>query len=173
MLPMPLPPPLDMSVIPKISTDQVEPWINELERRCRERGLRLTPSRRTVLRTLYLRGRPVSAYTLLRDLGDLGWHPAPPTVYRALDFGVTQGFAHRVETLQAFIACPQPGPIHRSQFLICTGCGDTREVMDRALATGVDAAAAGQGFTLERSIVEMLGRCSTCTANESEGPSSG
>ena len=169
---MPLPPRSNRSVIPKISTDQVEPWIEEVELRCRERGLRLTPSRRTVLRTLYLRGRPVSAYTLLRDLGDDGWHPAPPTVYRALDFAVAQGFAHRVETLQAFIVCPQPGQTHRSQFLICTDCGDTREVMDRALATGVEEAAAGQGFTLERSIVELLGRCSTCAAKDSEGPSS-
>src|ERR1043166_9681958 len=66
------------------------------ERICRERGVRLTETRRRVLEVIREAGRPVGAYGLLAQLSG---HPMPPTVYRAIDFLLAQKFIHRIESL--------------------------------------------------------------------------
>ena len=39
-----------------------------------------------------------------------------------LDFLVAHGFAHKIERLNAFVACLHPDDGHRPAFLICRGC---------------------------------------------------
>src|SRR6202043_12814 len=70
------------------------------ERICRERGVRLTETRRRVLELILEAGQPIGAYGLL---GRLSGHPMPPTVYRAIDFLLAQKFIHRIESLNAFV----------------------------------------------------------------------
>jgi Fur family zinc uptake transcriptional regulator len=55
-------------------------------------------------------------------------------VYRALDFLIAQGLVHRLESLNAFIGCPQSEENHAGQFLICTGCGEVTEIEDSEIA---------------------------------------
>ena len=93
--------------------------------RCaRERGVRLTPLRRRVLELVWGSHRAVKAYDLLAALGDAVGAAKPPTVYRALEFLMAQGLVHRIDSLNAFVGCPQPDHRHSAQFLICGGCGD-------------------------------------------------
>lgn len=40
---------------------------------------------------------------------------APPTVYRALDFLLEQGFNHQIKSLNAFLGCPTPHLPHKHQ----------------------------------------------------------
>ena len=83
------------------------------ERTCAERGLQLTPVRRRVLEYLLGEHRALGAYEILERLRTEGLGKQPPVAYRALDFLVTHGFAHRIEKLNAFIACGLPGEPHQ------------------------------------------------------------
>ncbi|RMD92342.1 MAG: transcriptional repressor, partial [Alphaproteobacteria bacterium] len=73
------------------------------EARCRESGLRLTPLRRRVLEILLESHRPLGAYDILARLRADGRPAQPPVAYRALDFLVAHGLAHRLHSLNAFL----------------------------------------------------------------------
>jgi len=126
------------------------------------RGAALTPIRRRVLEMILKARRPVGAYDLLAGLRIATGKAMPPTVYRTLDFLVAQGFVHRIESQNAFVACVEAASPHRSQFAICDNCGRTVESMDDALARKLSRQAARLGFKIERQIVEMHGTCATC-----------
>lgn len=126
------------------------------------RGAALTPIRRRVLEMILKARRPVGAYELLAGLKNATGKAMPPTVYRTLDFLIAQGFVHRIESQNAFVACIEAESPHRSQFAICDNCGRTVESMDDALARKLSRQAARLGFKIERQIVEMHGTCATC-----------
>ena len=143
------------------------------ERRCAARRARLTPLRRRVLELVWRSHRPVGAYAILEALAaqrDDGGpaavpaRPAPPTVYRALDFLLEHGLIHRIESHNAFIGCAAPTHRHGAQFLICTGCGIAAELDNPALDRAMQAAARRLGFTVAHATVEAAGLCSTCRA---------
>jgi Fur family zinc uptake transcriptional regulator len=126
------------------------------------RGAALTPIRRRVLAMILKARRPVGAYELLAGLKTATGKAMPPTVYRTLDFLIAQGFVHRIESQNAFVACVEADSPHRSQFAICDNCGRTVESMDDDLARKLSRQAAKLGFKIERQIVEMHGTCATC-----------
>lgn len=127
-----------------------------------ERGARLTPVRRRVLEILLEGHRALGAYEVLERLGQDGFGNQPPVAYRALDFLVEQGFAHRVARLNAFIACSHPGQDHSPAFLICRACQAVAEAPGAGIHAAVAAAAAPLGFATERTIIEALGLCPAC-----------
>jgi len=129
---------------------------------CRERGVRMTEQRLAVLRLLCASDRPLGAYDLLEQLRGLVKNPAPPTVYRALDFLLEQGLVHKLESLHAYIGCTHPDHPHASQFLICSDCGEVNEVEDPAVTRSLDAAGEALGFHTQRPVVELLGTCAEC-----------
>ncbi|MBK1649251.1 Fur family transcriptional regulator [Rhabdochromatium marinum] len=140
--------------------------LEHAEALCRERGLRLTEQRKTVLRLLCAANKPMSAYELLECMRTVVKNPAPPTVYRALDFLLEQGLAHKLESLHAYIGCTHPDHPHASQFLICDGCGEVTEVEDASVAASLQAAGQALGFQAKRPIVEVLGTCAQCCAKQ-------
>ena len=75
--------------------------LNAAEARCGAADQRLTAPRRRVLELLLQAGQPVKAYDLIASFAIDGPPAKPPTVYRALDFLEKQGFAHRIESLNA------------------------------------------------------------------------
>lgn len=129
-----------------------------------ERGLRLTPVRRRVLEILLEAHRAMGAYDVLTRLGAEGFGNQPPVAYRALDFLVEQGLAHRIRRLNAFAACMHPGTVHAPVFLICRACDQVAEAAGEAVGEALSTAAAAQGFAVERSTVEALGLCPACKA---------
>ena len=64
-----------------------------------ERGLRLTPVRRRTLEILLESHHALGAYEVLDRLVAEGFARQPPVVYRALDFLVDNGLAHRVRRI--------------------------------------------------------------------------
>ncbi|NEX16062.1 MAG: transcriptional repressor [Halochromatium sp.] len=128
---------------------------------CAQRGVRFTAQRRRVLELVCRAERPVGAYEILDQLRE-GATAAPPTVYRALDFLLEQGFVHKLETLHAFIGCTHPEHPHASQFLICSDCGRVKELENEAIAGSLRTAAQETGFKAERPIIEVLGTCAHC-----------
>jgi Fur family zinc uptake transcriptional regulator len=138
------------------------------EAKCRSEGLRLTPQRRAVFQALAEAKRPLGAYDLIEILRrDGGRPPAPIAIYRALDFLKDNGFIHRLETLNAFIACPH---LHhtgeRIVFLICETCRHVEEAIAAPLNEALAAIAAERGFFAARQVVELAGTCRSCRSPE-------
>jgi Fur family zinc uptake transcriptional regulator len=133
--------------------------------RCAGSGQKLTPPRRRVLELLLGAGQPVKAYDLIASYGQDGAPAKPPTVYRALDFLARQGFVHRIESLNAYVACrhgaSEGGDSHGAGFLICDCCGMTRE-MEPLRLEGVEQAADAAGFTIQSITLEAHGLCADC-----------
>lgn len=136
----------------------------EAENLCRQNGARFTDMRRTVFEFLLERRAPVTAYDLLAALQrQLDKPLAPPTVYRALDFLIEQGLIHKLESNNSYLICDHPGEAHESLYLVCTGCGTTRELEDASLEALLGARAAAIGFTPARQVIEVQGLCATCS----------
>lgn len=144
-----------------------EAFVAAVERACRERGLRLTPIRAHVLKLVADAGGPIKAYDLLdrvRD-GDGPGAATPPTVYRALDFLLANGFIHKLESVNAFVACHHPNAAqHSVPFLICDGCHAAVELEDRAVVDQLDARARALGFRPSAQTLEVHGLCARCAA---------
>ncbi len=142
---------------------------------CNVRGVRLTEQRKTVLKLICEAKRPLGAYDLLNKLRKSMKNPAPPTVYRALDFLIEQDLIHKLESLHAYISCVHPEHPHTGQFLICSSCGDVSEFMtcsdctvdnklqNDAIAQIINDVKDTYKFQTQRSIVELFGICSKCS----------
>ncbi len=128
------------------------------------RGLRLTPVRRRTLEILLESHRAMGAYEVLERLSADGFAKQPPVAYRALEFLVENGLAHRIRRLNAFAACMHPGERHSPVFLICKSCDHIAEAQGAHVATALEAAATPAGFSIERTNVEALGLCPACAA---------
>lgn len=125
-------------------------------------GARMTPVRRRVLEILLEEHKALGAYDVLARLATEGFGNQPPVAYRALEFLVEQGLAHRIQRLNAFTACVHPGEDHAPAFLICRACHTVAEAEASAARQSLEAEAARAGFQVERSTLEALGLCPNC-----------
>ena len=129
---------------------------------CQQRGERLTTLREQVLSLVLQSHRPLGAYDLLDGLSQLGRKAAPPTIYRTLDFLQHAGLVHRIASLNAFIACHQPGNPHSGCFLICRCCRNVLELQTAEVNQAIHKASEEQGFTIAETTIEVAGLCPTC-----------
>lgn len=135
--------------------------LDAAEARCESADQRLTAPRRRVLELLLEAGQPVKAYDLIAAFGEDGHAAKPPTVYRALEFLSRQGFAHRIESLNAYVACRTGEAVHAAAFLICDCCGATREIASAA-AEPIQALGEAAGYALSGVTIEAHGLCADC-----------
>lgn len=138
----------------------VDEALQRAEAQCADQGLRMTPVRRKVLELLLHEHKALGAYDILDLLRDSGFSSQPPVAYRALDFLEQHGFVHRIERLNAFVACTHPSEKHAPAFLICRACEAVAEATPENRSLGVAADAAG--FRIERTVVEAEGLCPSC-----------
>jgi Fur family transcriptional regulator, zinc uptake regulator len=136
----------------------------DAERRCSAGRQRLTEPRRRALEMLLRAGQPVKAYDLLPRFHAGGRAAKPPTVYRALDFLKSQGLAHRIESLNAYVACRRVGETHAAAFLICDCCGAAAEV-ELPADVDIKAWSADTGYRISAVAVEAHGLCPACAAS--------
>ena len=137
---------------PNHHVEDASAFVTAVEAACQERGLRLTPIRARVLGLIAEAGKPVKAYDLLEQIrlgnssdSEGAGVAAPPTVYRALDFLLANGFIHKLESVNAFVACHHPSTAqHSVPFLICDRCHSAVELEDKQRA-GLRAAGADPG----------------------------
>lgn len=128
----------------------------------RDTGLRLTPVRRRALEILLENHRAMGAYDVLERLAADGFGDQPPVAYRALDFLVQHGLAHRIRRLNAYTACMHPKTDHAPVFMICRECNAVAEALAQDVRVAVRAVAEAAKFAVERVNVEVLGLCPTC-----------
>ena len=146
----------------------VESGLAAAEAHCAAEGLRFTSVRRAALEILLGEHRAMGAYELLDRLHAAGFGSQPPVAYRALDFLVANGFVHKIERLNAFIACSHPGASHSPAFLICRLCDAVAEAQSAPARGSLGEAARATGFRIERTVVEALGVCPTCADKSAE-----
>lgn len=130
------------------------------------RGLRLTPVRRRTLEILLERHGAMGAYDVLERLAEDGFGHQPPVAYRALEFLVEAGLAHRIRRINAFAACLHPGEEHHAAFLICRACNAIAEIPAARLRAAMEAGAAEADFSIERVSLEAAGLCPDCRMAE-------
>ena len=147
-------------------THCVHTALREAEALCDKRGLRLTPLRREVLQLVWQTHGPVKAYDLLsamnQNLAAGERQAAPPTVYRALEFLLDAGLIHRLDTLNAFIGCGDPGHAHYGQFLVCRQCHTVSELNEPAITHALQTKASSLGFSVDKHTLEIQGLCRQC-----------
>jgi Fur family zinc uptake transcriptional regulator len=89
---------------------------------------------------------------------------APPTVYRALDFLLANGFIHKLESVNAFVACHHPSTAqHSVPFLICDRCHSAVELEDEQVVAALDERARALGFVPQAQTLEVHGLCARCS----------
>ena len=142
----------------------MEKNIQEAEQYCKENGLNFTPVRRKVLEILLHKNTAIGAYEILDLLREAGFKNQPPVAYRALDFLVQNGFAHKIEQLNSFIGCTHPGKDHSPAFMICRKCDSVSEEEALTRNYSVSQIASKAGFTVEKAVIAARGLCHSCTS---------
>lgn len=107
-------------------------------------------------------GRPVSAYELIDQLRD-EVVLAPQTVYRSLGRLIAEGHAHRLESINAFVACRH----HKHDegtavFAICEACGAVNEFACAEAVGALGSWATAARFRVDRMTLEIRGTCAAC-----------
>jgi Fur family transcriptional regulator, zinc uptake regulator len=134
------------------------------EAHCAQRGLKLTDMRRQVFEVLAKTPQAMGAYDLIDALASQGHKRlAPISIYRALDFLLEAGLAHKIESRNAFVACPhQHGSREVVVFMICDSCGRVAESTSDAVSKALASLAKGMNFAPRGQVIEMHGRCAGC-----------
>ncbi|MEE9428553.1 MAG: Fur family transcriptional regulator [Paracoccaceae bacterium] len=136
--------------------------LENADRRVKQAGLRMTPVRRRVLEILLEGHHAMGAYQVLERLAEEGFGKQPPVAYRALEFLVENGLAHRISRLNAFTACMQPSVSHSPTFFICTKCNGVAEARAQTVGNALNAVSNKMGFQIDRMSIEVMGTCETC-----------
>ena len=131
---------------------------------CAARGNKLTTLRRHVLELLWDRGRPTGAYALIEALELRYSRPVgPPTVYRALEFLISQRLVAKIESRNAYVPRAHPERHHDCLFFICGICGASTELEDPRVGQVLAEDAANLGYRVTRRVIEVEGACPDCS----------
>ena len=145
------------------SPQDVDAFLTEAEDIAARQGQRMTRIRRKVLRLLLESDEPSKAYDLLANLDGEG-AAKPPTIYRALDFLQEVGLAHKIESLNAYVACGHASHTHSAVFLICNICGGAEELHAVDTTRALEDETRAAGFNMTRAVIEARGECRKCTS---------
>ena len=123
----------------------------------------LSNNERLVMDVLGRETGPVSAYMILDKLRGSGFR-APLQVYRALDKLIGMGRVHRLESLNAFIACSHMSceKIGVTAFVICDRCEHVQEVCDDSVSLFLKGLAEKTNFKASKTSIELHGVCDAC-----------
>lgn len=114
-----------------------------------------------VLRVLRKARRPIGAYDIIASLRPK-LELVPPTVYRALDRLIAAGLAHKIESLNAFVACCHGAHQIGAAFAICDSCGNVTEFEAPAVDGSLAAWSRTAGFAPGAASIELHGTCAAC-----------
>ena len=143
--------------------EMVVQWVRAIQKSCKERGIRFTPARLRVVEMLADAQRPLKAYAILEAVRLENPSTAPTSIYRVLEFLQSQGWAVKLNSINAFLLRP-PGPDWQCTFLVCEHCGSVETIHGPALHSALMAGPHIADFTPASKTLEISGTCSTCQA---------
>ena len=123
----------------------------------------LSNNERLVLDVLGREHSPKSAYMILDELRGSGFR-APLQVYRALEKLIGMGRVHRLESLNAFIACSHISCENTggTAFVICNKCEHVQEVCDDSVSLFLSGLSKKTKFKASKTSIELHGICDAC-----------
>ena len=126
-------------------------------------GEQWTPMRASIFGVLSRQEKPASAYDIAEAVSQAeGRRVAANSVYRILDLFVGANLARKLESANAYVVNQHPDCLHDCIFLVCDGCGQATHIDDDRITSNVRSAAASAGFSAERPVIEVRGRCAEC-----------
>jgi Fur family transcriptional regulator, ferric uptake regulator len=140
----------------------MEQTLDDVHRYLREKGLRNTAARRTILDAVFGEGGHFTAEDLLDRLKGHGEKVSRASVYRTLGLLVDGGFVETREFQRAQMMYEPVLGRHHHDHLICTVCGTIVEFENEAIERLQDGVAREHGFTLDRHSLRLYGRCARC-----------
>ncbi len=148
----------------------IEKILSQAENTCQQQGTRLTSKRRMMLAILLEAGVPCSAYEVVEHYRAKTGETIPAmSVYRMLDFLMTQGLVHKLASTNKFLACGHITCSHSHQapqFLICDGCQTVQEIgVDKTLFNALQKSINQQHFQLNSPQLELHGLCEGCQSH--------
>tara|TARA_R110002124_G_scaffold170594_2_gene338094 strand:- start:168 stop:779 length:612 start_codon:yes stop_codon:yes gene_type:complete len=156
--------------------------LNAAKEQCRLNGSRFTALRQQIYQLILEANKPIGAYDLIAQLqsmrlSDTDSHDetqkqsgkkqttknvAPPTVYRSLEFLLSEGLIHQLTSINAYVPCCHPRAQNTAAFLICGQCQRVQECSSLPVQEIMGFAEQDVGFVVERSVIELSGRCQAC-----------
>ncbi len=134
--------------------------VKKAEKICKKQVVNFTDHRREVLKLLWQDHKPVKAYDLLKKIKTDSVQP--PKIYRALEFLLENGLAHKINSLNAYAACSHPLEHANCYFLICTKCEKISEFCDQNLERLIKKNADKNKFKPQKLLLEITGLCADC-----------
>ena len=117
-----------------------------------------------IMAVLQRQDGPLSAYDILEELRQTNPKIAPTTVYRCLSVMTGDGRVHRLESLNAYMACQCADHRQGSIMAICGDCGTVGESIAPDLLSELTIKLKATGFSAQRHVIEVHGTCSACEA---------
>ena len=102
-------------------------------------------------------------YAKMRDFGKTIY---PATIYRVLDFLTSNGLVHRIDALNAYIACTKNHANHPSLLFICSNCSKTAEINDPDLCCSIYQNLVKLGMSANSPCIEVKGQCENCAVTK-------
>ena len=129
---------------------------------CQDKGLRFTEIRKFILRLIWENHKPSKAYDLLDKISKMNYSAEPPTIYRALDFLMDNGFIHKINSLNAYIGCVHPLKHNQCYFIICKNCNHVEECCDESITNSIQKTLSVNRFSHKDITLEISGDCYDC-----------
>jgi len=156
--------------------------LNAAKEQCRLNGSRFTALRQQIYQLILEANKPIGAYDLIAQLQSVRLsdtdnsddtknqsgkrqttkNVAPPTVYRSLEFLLSEGLIHQLTSINAYVPCCHPRAQHTAAFLICGQCQRVQECSSLPVQEIMSFAEQDVRFVVERSVIELSGRCQAC-----------
>ena len=142
--------------------------LQQAEANCRASGARLTEKRRHILQLLLESDTPLSAYELATRYQEQFHETIPAmSVYRMLDFLVSETLAHKLNSANKYIACSHIACDHAHevpQFLICDNCHQVKEIgISKSIIDALDKSVKQAGYVLTQPQIELHCLCAECS----------
>ena len=145
------------------SISELKATIHRVEEICKSNKLGLTEIRRQVFEIIIKNNKPIKAYEILDEIRNINNRPShPPTVYRAIDFLIENGFVHKLNSINSFVGCLHPKAHKECYFLICKKCNIYQECCDDSLKDRISKTAVHNNFVISNTTLEIEGHCLDC-----------
>jgi len=146
------------------SITELNASISRVDEICRSNKLGFTDIRKLVFEIIIKNNKPIKAYEILDEIRNITNKPShPPTVYRAIDFLIENGFVHKLNSINSFVGCFHPKTHEECYFLICKKCNLYQECCDDSLKDRISKTAVHNKFVISNTTLEIEGHCLDCS----------